>query len=424
MTVAPPAADPPPRRRGLPRLSWERNPAARAHWRISQVYWLCIAFIALWLFLRASGADPNAPPLRIGPFLSILLLAAANLAVRSWFALHRGSPGERPTHDTRGWIFTVLDLLLIALGLRATGGVDSPLWIVLFVVVVAETIIVAADREAYLVRLAAFLALVAGTLPYPLAPGFNNAYLLEFTTRFVFLLFVSTVTRRLRKSHEESVRAAEAELADLRAELAAADERARLAREIHDGMGNALAASVLRLELAARLAEKGMAATDTSDIGSSVFREEAKALREAMTAVRDWTYFTRPWSDGPVLEIDRLSRRMGLPMTITGAEHLERLPAHARLAAQRIMQEALTNAAKYAKEATRAEVAVAPEGRFLAVSIADDGCGFDPAQAAGTGVGLSSMRERAEALGGSLVVDSSPGLGTTITARLPLLTPL
>jgi len=102
------------------------------------------------------------------------------------------------------------------------------------------------------------------------------------------------------------------------------------------------------------------------------------------------------------------------------ADALDTLPAPMRLAILRITQEALTNAAKYARDATAACVAIRCEvatGALL-LTISDDGCGFD-VDAAGAGVGLSSMRERAQAMGGSLTVESAPGKGTTIKAHLP-----
>lgn len=398
---------------------------ARSLWRVNQVYWLCIVYIALWVVFRLLDADPEAPPLRVAPFLLILFIATLNLWLRTWEARQRGVGRHA---NRRGWIFTALDLSLIALGLRATGGVESALWIVFFVVVAAETVL-EAEREANIIRWGAGIALILGTVPFPFALPRDTPYLLEIATRLFFLTALSIVTRRLRLNHQ----AREAELAALRAELGLAEERSRLSREIHDGVGNALAASVLRLEFAARTLEKAGSgkggALDGAD-APLVFRDEAQALREAMTAVRDWTFFTRPWSlnaapgspqpsDALKMEIDRLARRTNLPMTVIGASVLDDLPEPARLAALRILQEALTNAAKYAANATGAEVTLRRDGREVFLSIADDGSGFD-LEKAGAGIGMASMRERAEGLGGTLHVDTAPGLGTTITARFPV----
>ena len=99
---------------------------------------------------------------------------------------------------------------------------------------------------------------------------------------------------------------------------------------------------------------------------------------------------------------------------------MDTLPAPQRLAALRITQEALTNTAKYAKEATGATVNLQRDeaSQSVLLTITDDGCGFDSGKA-GAGLGLSSMRERAESLGGKLSIESAAGAGTRVRAALP-----
>ncbi|NLG27828.1 MAG: sensor histidine kinase, partial [Chloroflexi bacterium] len=89
------------------------------------------------------------------------------------------------------------------------------------------------------------------------------------------------------------------------------------------------------------------------------------------------------------------------------------------LAVYRVVQEALTNVARHA-EATRVDVVLTRrDGRVIAI-VEDDGAGFDPSGAGdGQGLGLVGMRERAELLGGTLTVESSPGQGTTIYLEVP-----
>jgi signal transduction histidine kinase len=397
-----------------------RNARTRSQWRISVVYWLSLLGIGIWTAAAASGRVASTPTIQPGPFFVVLLLAAANLAFRSWERVRRDrTPDHRPSVGL-GWLFVTVDLILITAGLRVTGGIASPLWVVIFLVGVAETIL-ANPADAHLIQYGTIFALIVGTLPQPAASA-DAGYFLETFVRVGCFLAVSSVTRRLRENNDLQER----ENASLRAELALADQRSQLSREVHDGVGNSLAASVLRLEVAARTLEK-----DRPGDGSvALLREEAQALREAMSSVRDWTYFTRPWSFGGggsadqapsaslVSEIERLSRRTGLPMTVTGAEVLDHLPAASRLAVLRIVQEALTNAAKHAHGAARAETVIERDGAWVLLQVADDGAGFAP-EGAGTGVGLASMRERAEGAGGSFAWSSAPGLGTTLTARLP-----
>jgi len=413
-----------------PNLVHPNDPEARSLWRISQIYWWCLGAIFVWAALRLRGVGEPLP-LHATSFAVVLSLAAANLALRSAIALWRAK-GRRVPYRL-SWLFTASHLALIAWGLRLTGGTDSGLWIVLFVVVVAETIL-SPRNESWLVRWCAGIALLAGT--WTAENGRSAGYWLDLATRTFFLVVVSMITRRLRE-HKEArdaelvalERVKDAELATLRAELAAAGERTRLSREIHDGVGNALAAAVLRLEVSARAAEKQPEGVAGDEGGvPALLREEAQALRAAMQQVRDWTFFARPWPTGEAdtpfsqlleREVARLGQRTGLPVTVEGASLLDDLPGPARVAALRITQEALTNAAKYAQASSvRVCVVRCDSGKQFHLSIADDGRGFDPA-AAGSGIGMPSMRERAEALGGDLSVEAAPGRGVRITARLP-----
>jgi len=94
------------------------------------------------------------------------------------------------------------------------------------------------------------------------------------------------------------------------------------------------------------------------------------------------------------------------------------LPDEVAIGLYRICQEALSNAWRHA-EATRAAVTLTCDEDGVVLTIADDGCGFDPSSARGRGrcFGLLGMSERAEVLGGHLVVESAPGEGTRVTVR-------
>jgi signal transduction histidine kinase len=99
-------------------------------------------------------------------------------------------------------------------------------------------------------------------------------------------------------------------------------------------------------------------------------------------------------------------------------EFPEVLPAEMSVELLRVLQEALTNARRHSR-ATSVEVSLRTEGDAVLAGVIDDGRGFDHAPAR-TGVGLSAMRERAEALGGNIEVESRPGEGTKVTVRVPL----
>lgn len=402
--------------------------AARSLWRVNRVYWLVALYSGIWMLLRARGiGGSRLAPISHPAIGAVFVFAIINLAFRTRYAVKRGGYGK-PNPSRASWIFTALDLLIVAAGLRLTGGAASGLWPLLFLVVVAETVL-EPTREAWLVRLGAALALLAAAVPVPFHAG---PWILEATTRLVFLMAVTSVARRLRENSDFE----KAEIAALRAELALTEERSHLSREVHDGVGNSLAAAVLRLEVAAREVEK-----DGGIAGAPLLREEAQALRQAMGSVRDWTFWTRPWpvadldgvsgSELLASEVERLSRRVSLPIGVSGAEILDEIAPRAtlRLTVLRIVQEALTNVAKHAIGATRAEVALRREAHRLILTISDDGQGIDGADAGistgggrppGCGVGIASMRERARSMGGTLAVVGDKQTGTKVTVVLPL----
>ena len=355
---------------------WFRRP--KPYTRINVMYWLTVAGILVWGIFAASGAVPGVTKIQPGPFFTVVGLAAVNLFFRTLEYIRRQRVGQVRRSAGYGGLFVTVDLILVILGLRYSGGIDSPLWVALFLVGLAETVL-APLNESRLIRYGTALALILGTMPYPAASA-TGAYFLEIGVRIGAFLAVQSVVRRLREGHDLQ----ETENAALRAELALAQERSYLSREIHDGVGNSLAASVLRLEVAARVLDKrGGEDAETAPL----LRDEAQALREAMTAVRDWTFFARPWAmpEGVVpsavltAEVERLSRRTHLPITIAGATELDALPPALCLTVVRIAQEALTNAAKHADGATKAEVRLTRDLDSLCLIIADDGAGFDPA---------------------------------------------
>ncbi|MBC8134455.1 MAG: sensor histidine kinase [Fibrella sp.] len=419
----------PPTTRDVLRGRWEElrrrffvgpsDPAARSVWRVSQIYWIVVLYSGLWIVCRTNGIGGDPLPTGSTVALTFLFaLGAIHLYLRSVLTVRRGGYGSE--HFSRiSWLHTAIDLALVAATVRVTGGIDSGIWPLFFVIVVAESVL-EPIREARWVRSGVCIALIAATMPFPIHGG---AWMLELMTRLMFLVAVSIVAQRLRQNADREKN----EIASLRAEMGLLEERSNLSREVHDGVGNALAASVLRLEVTARILAKQ---SDADAETPALLQEEARALREAMNEVRDWTFFNKPWSasaDEPAgigerlrSEVERLSRRTNLPMHVRGAERLGDLRnGAARLAVLRIVQEALTNAAKYATGATEVDVTIEREGDGLLLTVRDNGAGFDAAVAP-AGVGMASMRERAAGLGGSLTVDSASGQGTTVSARLPL----
>jgi len=201
-------------------------------------------------------------------------------------------------------------------------------------------------------------------------------------------------------------------------------ERNRIARDLHDGPVQGVSAASLSLEAALLMIKAG-----ELDEGLELLNKVRKELSEEADNVRRLMAGLRP----PLLEERGLVPALREMLGRFGADHdVEtdfitmspvELPADLETLAYRIVQEALSNAAKHAK-ASRVTVGVEISGGQLRVEVADDGVGFEPARAREFlqmgRVGLASMRERIELANGTFAVHSTPGRGATILATLPV----
>lgn len=194
------------------------------------------------------------------------------------------------------------------------------------------------------------------------------------------------------------------------------EERRRLRRDLHDGLGPQLASLTLTLAAARELLRHDAGAADR------LLQELTVHTQTAIADIRRVVYDLRPpaLDDlGLVLALREQAasyRQAGLRITIDAPDCLPPLPAAVEAAAYRIVQEALTNVVRHAKAQTC--VVRLTLGHVLEVQIRDDGVGL--AERGRSGVGLMSMRERTAELGGTCQIESLPGHGTCIHARLPL----
>jgi signal transduction histidine kinase len=204
-----------------------------------------------------------------------------------------------------------------------------------------------------------------------------------------------------------------------KAQLAASlEERQRLARELHDSVSQAL----YGIALGARTARTQL---DRDPEKAAEPIEYVLSLAEAgLAEMRALIFELRPES----LESEGLVAALGKQVAATGARHglLIRTefceepdaPVQAKEALYRIAQEALHNVVKHAK-AENASITLRQSANSLTLSIRDDGTGYDPGAEYSGHLGLKSMRERAEASGGSLRIESAPGRGSTVEACIP-----
>lgn len=210
---------------------------------------------------------------------------------------------------------------------------------------------------------------------------------------------------------------AQSQVEALSRDRGAAEERERIARDIHDTLAQTLAGLVLLSERAGRQARDGRtdAAAEAIATIEQTAREalaESRALVARMAAV--------PADDALAAAIERLAARfraeVGLAIDVEVAAGVD-LDREQQVVLLRCLQEALANVRKHAR-ATLVVVTVAPHGEGIGMTVRDDGVGFDPS-AARTGFGLDGISDRATLAGGSVEVDSVPGRGSVLTILLP-----
>jgi len=211
---------------------------------------------------------------------------------------------------------------------------------------------------------------------------------------------------------------------DQRSRLAAATERARVAREMHDILGHSLSVIIT-------LADGGAYASDTApERGKEALRLIGDAGRSSLAELRRMLGILREQADEPTLapqpgiaDLEPLCRQIraaGPRVEYRSTGELDALDVGVQLAAYRIVQEALTNSLKHAGPHTRIELALQVDGTRLRITVRDSGppAGERPAPPAGEGHGVVGMRERAALYGGTVTAGPSPGGGWSVTAEL------
>jgi len=233
-------------------------------------------------------------------------------------------------------------------------------------------------------------------------------------------VFVETLFRVLRSLRAEAL-AREQDILTMNAVM---QERERLSRELHDGVAQLVADLLLRLDTIKELVEAGR-------------RQEAEAELERLHGVADEIYEdvgesiaglrTNVAERGLIRAlqdyVDQFEERHQIATSLRTDDAADQLAPLAALQLFRLIQEALTNVRKHAAAQTATVTLMSDGSGHLKVVIADDGQGFIPGpQRNGKArpLGLTSMRERVEALGGTFQVNSQPGSGTQVTATIPM----
>lgn len=335
------------------------------------------------------------------------------------------SPTVNQQRSARWWWAAVVVLWLSALVLA-----NDFLWVLFPLVFVTLAVLPRpANLLAAAVLWAAGVVVVAWLHPQhwhiavAIGPGIGTVFAVAIYVSYRALHREALTQRRIA----EELAATQQELAATEHQAGRLEERERLARDIHDTLAQGLSSIVL-------LARAGRASASTGeavDVFSTIEDTARDNLAEARRFVRDLTAPSAQ-ADLPdaITEILQRMRRRGSGLgestefraNFSGDTH-RRLPESVVTAVVRCVQEALNNVAKHAA-ADNAVVSVAVLGDELTVDIFDDGRGFDPAQApqqeSSHGYGLGGIQQRIAALSGTVNIESAPGEGTVVAARIPL----
>lgn len=205
-------------------------------------------------------------------------------------------------------------------------------------------------------------------------------------------------------------------LLQTRQELAALEERTRLARDLHDGVKQQVFATTMQLGAAREMIDQDANAArrhinQAEQLSLQAQKELASIIRELHPATLENKGLAHA-----VQELVDVWSTFNKINVVTTLSDLGRLPKRIEQELFRVIQEALANIAKHS-QATRVAVELCLDRDDISITIADNGTGFDIQAVEGKGVGLFSMRERIESLGGDFRLESTPGSGTRLSVR-------
>lgn len=323
-------------------------------------------------------------------------------------------------------LLVALDTIAIALALAVVAQVADPdvllhgVWIVLALVAFAFGLRTALLRIAVASIFVVVYAVVANDDATQVGRALTDLDLEEWPLMAAIAVLVAIMAERVLVTGRRY--AALYRAASDRLLTAQEDERKRLARDLHDDVGQTITALTLTLDAAD-------AALATSALPDPAARDAVRRAREmariALDDVRDVAFRLRPprlTETGLVAALRELVRSAGTPVDFVADPSLAQpgvLDRDSEVEAYRIVQEALANATRHG-HAHHVSVSVRRAGELLRIEVSDDGVGFDPHGVGDRGLGLASMRDRATAMGGNLTIRSRPGQGALVRLEVPL----
>ncbi|WP_158880221.1 sensor histidine kinase [Amycolatopsis anabasis] len=350
--------------------------------------------------------------------LGTLALVAALALWHGWFVVGHPQWWERGT-----WAMTVYFLGLLActvlLVLRSNG----------FLLFVPACYVLAfVTLPGWL----AYAGVVVANIPWLVLPG------TDFRRTLITLVTVTPLAAligwAIRAMEREAIRRREAnsrlvaiaaENARLHAmllerakETGIAEERARIAREIHDTVAQGLTAIVTQLEAAEELIAPTGPVRGRLGTAKRLARTSLVEIRRSIEALRPGPLQDARLGDAVQQAVTTWREQYGIPATFTVTGTPRPMHSEVEVTILRATQETLSNVGRHAR-AGRADITLSYMEDMLVLDVRDDGIGFDPLSA--NGFGLTALRQRVRLLSGSVDIESAPGSGTVVSVSVPMI---
>jgi signal transduction histidine kinase len=313
------------------------------------------------------------------------------------------------------FITLCLDLLVLVYMIAASGGLQSPLlatqvmFTTLFAILFPKPLAIVPPLLT-LPIVARIDQLVAGQGPVFL----DLLVLIWYTAINAVTVYIIVFLNQRDETQRRELLTLQKEMK----QLAVVEERNRLAREIHDGLGASLSSLILQAEYLQQLARSPDRMDDlrrelgelksAAEEAIDELRRSLRMMREDFDLVPALEEKCRTFGDRAHVKVE--FKRFGLETPV---------PPEVQLTIFRVLQESLNNIAKHA-QASQVKVELAFQNDALVLKVADDGKGFSGGGAEPGHYGLVNLRERARKLAGEASVESAPGKGTTVTLLLPV----
>jgi signal transduction histidine kinase len=371
-----------------------------------------------------------------------LLIAGVGVAAMVEIVVGQARPGSGAPTTTLWFCLPAIAVLVSPLFLRRRFPFAAPAayWVLavavtyvdwgvttfpisLFLAGMASAFLLGNLRNALQAGLGLSIPIVGSAIVVSMIPGHSTAQMIFIPLQFAISWLAGFAVRESSEqaeAAEQRAQAAERER-DFAARVAVAEERARIARELHDIVAHAVSVMVLQVgavrhKLPEELGEDRNALNDVERAGRTALTEMRRLLAAMRRDDEEASLGPQPGLDALALLLAEVERA-GLPVQLHVDGEPFPLPRGIELSAYRIVQEGLTNALKHAHAST-ADVTLRYGPRALQLEIRDDGVGSSTSD--GLGHGLVGIRERVKIYGGEMSTETANGGGFVLSTRLPL----